>query len=50
MKLKVKLEGKLEGKLDAARKMLDKGFTLEDILEITELYREDLINAGIIKN
>ena len=44
------IKGKLEGKLEAARKMLNKGFTIEDILEITELCREDLINAGMIKN
>ena len=43
------IKGRLEGKLDDARKMINKGFIIEDILEITELYREDLINAGIIK-
>ena len=46
--LKGKLEGKLEGKIEDARKMLQKGLSIEDILDITELTMDDLIKAGIV--
>ena len=36
-KLEGKLEGRLEGKLEAARNAVKKGFSLEDIAEITGL-------------
>lgn len=36
-KLEGKVEGKLEGKLEAARNAIKKGFSLEDIAEITDL-------------
>jgi predicted transposase/invertase (TIGR01784 family) len=36
-KMKGKLEGKLEGKMEAARNALKKGFSIEDITEITGL-------------
>ncbi|KUO71084.1 MAG: hypothetical protein APF81_19855 [Desulfosporosinus sp. BRH_c37] len=39
---KAKLEGKLEGKLEDARNALKKGFSLEDIAEITGLPLESL--------
>ena len=44
-----RLEGKLEGQLCAAKKMYEKGFCIEEIIEITELSREELLNAGIIE-
>ncbi len=42
-----KSEGILEGRLKDARKMHQKGFSLEDIIDITELSEEDLKKAGI---
>ncbi len=45
--IKGKTEGKIEGKLETARKMHEKGFSLEEIIDITELSREDLKKAGI---
>ncbi len=45
---KGKNEGILEGKLKDARKMHEKGFSLEDIIDITELSEEDLKKAGIV--
>ena len=36
------LEGILEGKQDDARKMLYKGFPVEDVVEITGLSREEI--------
>ncbi len=42
-----KLEGILEGRLKDARKMHEKGFSLEDIIDITELSEEELKKAGI---
>ncbi len=42
-----KLEGKIEGKIEDARKMCEKGFSLEDIIDITGLSQEDLKKAGI---
>lgn len=39
---KGKKEGKKEGKIDAARKMLEKGYSIEEIIEITGLSKEEL--------
>ncbi len=44
------IKGKIEGKLETARKMYDKGFSIEDIIDITELSEEDLKKAGISSN
>jgi len=41
-KLEGKIEGKIEGKLEDARRMLSRGYALEDVLEITGLTREQL--------
>ncbi len=46
-KIKGKTEGILEGRLKDARKMHQKGFSLEEIIDITELSEEDLKKAGI---
>ncbi len=40
-----KLEGKAEGKLEAARKMLEKGYPVDDVVEITGLTLEELKQA-----
>ena len=32
-----------EGKLSDAKRMLEKGFSIEDIIDITELTREEII-------
>ncbi len=45
---KGKNEGILEGRIKAARKMRLKGFSIEDIIDITELSEEVLKNAGIV--
>ncbi len=45
--IKGKTEGKIEGKLETARKMRQKGFSLVEIIDITELSQEDLKKAGI---
>jgi predicted transposase/invertase (TIGR01784 family) len=34
-----------EGKLETARNMLKKGFSIEDILEVTGLSRDDVLNG-----
>lgn len=44
----IQLEGKLKDKLEAASKMLGKGFSLIDILEITSLTDSDLKEKGLI--
>ena len=36
-----------KGKLEAARSMSEKGYPLDDIIEITGLTKEQLKNAGI---
>jgi predicted transposase/invertase (TIGR01784 family) len=41
------IKGKFKGKLETAQKMHQKGFSLEDIIEITELSEEELKKAGI---
>ena len=38
-----KKEGEKEGKLSDAKRMLEKGFSIEDIIDITELTREEII-------
>ena len=42
------IKGKIEGKLEAAKKMQNKGFSVDDILDITGLQKEDLVEAKII--
>ena len=42
------IEGIIEGKLKDAKKMHEKGFSLKDILDITELTEEDLKKAEIL--
>ncbi len=42
------IKGKTEGKLEDAKKMHQKGFSLEEIIDITELPEEDLKKAGIV--
>ena len=37
-----RLEGRLEGKLQTAKKMLNKGFAIKDIIECTELTNEQI--------
>ena len=41
-KLEGKLEGKVEGKLDVGRNMLNEGFSIEDIMKITNLTNEQI--------
>ena len=41
-KLEGKVEGKLEGKLDVGRNMLNEGFSIEDIMKITNLTNEQI--------
>jgi predicted transposase/invertase (TIGR01784 family) len=38
------LKGKIEGKIEAARAMLDKGYPIEDIADITKLSVEEIIS------
>ena len=40
-----KIEGRKEGKLETAEKMLKKGFKIEDIVEITGLSEEQILNG-----
>ena len=49
-KLEGKLEGQLEGKIIAAKKLYQKGFSIKDIIDITELSKEDLIKNGVIES
>jgi len=42
-----KLEGKREGKLEVAKKLLAKGFQIEEIIELTGLTKEDLLKENI---
>ena len=44
---KGKNEGKLEGKLEVAKKLLAKGFQIEEIIELTGLTKEDLLKENI---
>ena len=48
--IKGKIKGEIIGKLHDARRMHNKGFSIDDILDITELSWDDLINANIITN
>ena len=41
-------EGKLETKLETARKMIERGFPVYDIQEITGLSEEQLRENGIV--
>jgi predicted transposase/invertase (TIGR01784 family) len=45
--LKGKIEGKLEGKLETARKMAEEGFSLDQIVRITGLTKEQVRENGI---
>ena len=40
-----KLEGKFEGKCDVAQNLLDDGFPIEKVVELTGLSKEDILNA-----
>ena len=40
-------KGKNEGKLDVAKKLLAKGFQIEEIIELTGLTKEDLLKENI---
>ena len=44
-KLEGKLEGKFEGKCDVAQNLLDDGFPIEKVVELTGLSKEDILNA-----
>jgi len=46
--LKGKLEGKLETKIETARKMIEEGFNLEQIIRITGLSENQLRENGIV--
>ena len=38
--------GRDEGKLEIARNMLDNGFAIEDIIDVTGLSEKDIFNDG----
>ena len=38
-------KGKLEGKRDVARNLLDEGFSIEQVVRLTGLSKEDILNA-----
>ena len=40
-----KLEGKLEGKCDVAQNLLNEGFPIEQVVKLTGLSKEDILNA-----
>ncbi len=42
-----KIKGKIEAKIEDAKKMLALGFSVEDIIKVTELSKENLEKAGI---
>jgi predicted transposase/invertase (TIGR01784 family) len=42
-------KGKLEKSLETARKMKDKGFSIDDIIEITGLTKEELSKNKILQ-
>jgi predicted transposase/invertase (TIGR01784 family) len=46
--LRGKLEGKFETKLETARKMIERGFPVYEIQEITGLSEEQLRENGIV--
>ena len=48
-KIEGKIEGIYEGKIETAKKMHEKGFSAEEILDITGLTREDLVSEGILQ-
>ncbi len=43
-----KIEGKLEKAIETARKMVERGFSREEIIEITGLSLEDLEKHGLV--
>ena len=45
MKNKGKKEGIMEGKLEVAGNLLDEGYVIEDVVRITGLSKEDILNA-----
>jgi predicted transposase/invertase (TIGR01784 family) len=45
---KGKIEGKLEGKLETARKMAEEGFSLDQIVRITGLTKEQILENRIV--
>ena len=45
-KLEGKLEGVTEGKLEAAKRMLEKGFSIADIADITGLPTDKIESLG----
>ncbi|MEE0935507.1 MAG: hypothetical protein U0L42_07535 [Methanobrevibacter sp.] len=46
MNEKGRQEGIKEGKLEVAGNLLDEGFVIEDVVRITGLSEEDILNAG----
>jgi len=40
-----KLEGEFEGKRNVALNLLDEGFPIEKVVELTGLSKEDILNA-----
>lgn len=38
-------KGKREGKLDVARNLLEEGFSIEQVVKLTGLSKEDILNA-----
>lgn len=40
-----KIEGKIEGKMETAKNMLDDGFPIEKVIQITGLSKNDILNA-----
>lgn len=41
----MKNKGKKEGKLEVAGNLLDEGYVIEDVVRITGLSKEDILNA-----
>ena len=42
---KGRLEGRLEGKCDVAQNLLNEGFSIEKVVKLTGLSKEDILNA-----
>ncbi len=38
-------KGKLEGKCDVAQNLLDEGFPIDQVVKLTGLSKEDILNA-----
>ncbi len=49
IRLEGEIKGKLEGKLEAAERMLKKGMSVSDVLDVTGLTEADLRNKGLVK-